>query len=156
MFRLAAGFSVGVVAVATAPFVAPWPWMLAAVFPLALLRRLFLAAVMVGCAWAAWHAERELARWLPLSEQGREVEVTARVSGLPLELGQGWRIPLVLEERPADLPVRHVQLYWHGRFGAPAAGERWALTLRLRRPSGHWNPEGFDGERWALTQRIHA
>lgn len=36
------------------------------------------------------------------------------------------------------------------------AGERWRLTVRLRRPHGNANPYGFDYEAWLLEQNIRA
>ena len=41
---------------------------------------------------------------------------------------------------------------------APAihAGERWQLTVRLKRPHGNANPAGFDYEVWLLEQNLRA
>ncbi|HEY3584002.1 MAG TPA: DNA internalization-related competence protein ComEC/Rec2, partial [Casimicrobiaceae bacterium] len=36
------------------------------------------------------------------------------------------------------------------------AGERWTLTLRLRRPHGNVNPHGFDLEAWLLERGLRA
>jgi len=36
------------------------------------------------------------------------------------------------------------------------AGERWRLTVRLKRPHGTYNPHGFDFEAWALGENIRA
>ena len=36
------------------------------------------------------------------------------------------------------------------------AGERWRLTVRLRRPHGNANPQGFDYEAWLLERNIRA
>ena len=35
-------------------------------------------------------------------------------------------------------------------------GERWLLTVRLRRPHGNVNPHGFDYEAWLLERGIGA
>ena len=35
-------------------------------------------------------------------------------------------------------------------------GERWRLTVRLRRPHGNANPQGFDYEAWLLERNIRA
>src|SRR5262249_12334110 len=35
-------------------------------------------------------------------------------------------------------------------------GERWAFTLRLRRPHGSVNPHGFDYEAWLLERGVGA
>ena len=36
------------------------------------------------------------------------------------------------------------------------AGQRWAFTVRLKRPHGLANPHGFDAERWLFEQGIGA
>src|SRR5437762_1032254 len=36
------------------------------------------------------------------------------------------------------------------------AGERWALTVRLKRPHGTVNPHGFDVEAWLLQNDFRA
>jgi competence protein ComEC len=60
---------------------------------------------------------------------------------------------------------RHVVLSWWGgssREEQPAAlpalapGERWQLTVRLRRPRGTANPHGFDYEAWLLERNLRA
>lgn len=38
----------------------------------------------------------------------------------------------------------------------PAAGERWQLRVKLKRPRGFANPGGFDYEAWLVAQRIGA
>ena len=39
---------------------------------------------------------------------------------------------------------------------AIAAGERWQLVVRLKRPHGTVNPHGFDVEAWLLENGIRA
>jgi len=39
---------------------------------------------------------------------------------------------------------------------AIGAGERWQLTVRLKKPHGSSNPHGFDFEAWALERNIRA
>jgi competence protein ComEC len=60
---------------------------------------------------------------------------------------------------------RHIVLSWWGssaRDENPAAlpvlapGERWQLTVRLRRPHGSANPHGFDYEAWLLERDLRA
>ena len=40
--------------------------------------------------------------------------------------------------------------------GRVRPGERWRLTVRLRRPHGNANPQGFDYEAWLLERNIRA
>jgi len=62
-----------------------------------------------------------------------------------------------------DLPSR-LALSWYEGFRNDNAGavpsllpgQRWQLTLRLRRPHGNANPHGFDYEVWLLEQGLRA
>ena len=66
-------------------------------------------------------------------------------------------------EGDARLP-RKLLLSWYAAAAeedaAPVAivhaGERWAFTVRLRRPHGLVNPHGFDYEAWLLERGIGA
>ena len=49
------------------------------------------------------------------------------------------------ETEPRQISLPHVN-----------AGERWRLTVRLKRPHGSINPHGFDFEEWALERNIRA
>src|SRR4029453_5023177 len=42
------------------------------------------------------------------------------------------------------------------RAGAVPPGERWQFPVRLRRPHGNLNPNGFDYEAWLLERGIGA
>src|SRR5262249_16887720 len=40
--------------------------------------------------------------------------------------------------------------------GTLRAGQRWRFTVRLKRPHGSLNPQGFDAELWLLEQGVGA
>ncbi len=93
--------------------------------------------------------------------EGRDVAVHARVVGLPVRGDNAWRLTLALEQVPAGarLPSR-VMVHWYAH-GAPLqadvrSGERWAMTLRLRRVHGASNPHGFDRELWLWQEGVGA
>jgi len=59
----------------------------------------------------------------------------------------------------------HIALSWWGtaakdgeRGSQPEIkpGERWQLTVRLRRPRGSANPHGFDYEAWLFERNVRA
>lgn len=86
--------------------------------------------------------------------QARDVQVVGRVASLPQLDEQSERFEFVLESaqhqgRPLALP-RRVQLSWWALSPERrvVAGERWAFTVRLRRPHGLFNQHGFDRELW--------
>jgi competence protein ComEC len=139
--------------------------------PVVQIGRYFLvlvAAVSLGAAWATWRAEIRLAEELPREWEGRDVELVGVVASLPRDIGNGRRFEFDVENvmtPDAVIPSR-VSLSWYAevdrKTGEVAAsplvvpGERWRLTVRLRRPHGTLNPHGFDFEAWALERNIRA
>ncbi len=135
-----------------------------------LLRYLLVlaATISLGVAWATWRAEIRLAEELPREWEGRDVEVTGVIASLPREAERGTRFEFDIEKVMAPeavIPTR-VSLNWYaeanrktGEVTPPplvVPGERWRLTVRLRRPHGTLNPHGFDFEAWALERNIRA
>ena len=109
-------------------------------------------AFAAGFFWAAWLAHARMADWLAPEMEGRDIEVVGVVSGLP---GSGERsVRFELDTETAGLPQKLLlSLYGPGEFHP---GERWLLTVRLRRPHGNVNPHGFDYEAWLLERGIGA
>jgi competence protein ComEC len=157
-----------------------WPWAMAALGlaaaalrPAGTAQRLArAAAVNAGClalgfAWAAGCAHLRLADALPAEWEGRDVTVVGVVAGLPQLYERGARFELDVERvltGGARVPGRVVLSWWGNpaRDGRPAAfpalsaGERWELTVRLKRPRGTANPHGFDYEAWLLERNLRA
>jgi competence protein ComEC len=146
-----------------------WSWMLLPVAVLALrFRILTLAAAMgAGFLWAAWLADARIADWLAPQLEGRDLEVVGVVSSLPALGERSVRFELDVESatRGERLP-RKLLLSWYRSpspeeqpailAGAVHPGERWLFTVRLRRPHGYVNPNGFDYEGWLLERGIGA
>ncbi|HWA38433.1 MAG TPA: ComEC/Rec2 family competence protein, partial [Burkholderiales bacterium] len=143
----------------------PGPWWALLILPLLLVRVLPLAALAVGFFWAALLAHERMAGWLAPGLEGRDVQVVGVVSGLPAAGERGVRFELEVESAEPALP-RRLLLSWYRTAlaeegAAPLApavrpGERWLLTVRLRRPHGSVNPHGFDYEAWLLERGIGA
>src|SRR5258706_5218587 len=121
------------------------------------------AGALCGYGFAAWRAGDRLADALPFPWEGADIEIVGIVSGLPQANESGTRFAFEVERvrtRGAIVP-RDVALTWYPdrRAGvAPklTAGERWRLTVRLKRPRGLANPHAFDFEPWALERGIRA
>jgi len=133
------------------------------------LGRLCLVVFAAGCGfvWAGWQAQTRMADALPAQWEGRDVTVVGVVSGLPQAYDRSLRFEFEVERvETADARVpRRIVLSWWGagaRDGGPAvlpevhAGERWRFTVRLKRPHGLANPNGFDYEAWLLERGIRA
>ena len=126
---------------------------------------LSVAATALGFVWAAAFAQLRLADELPVALEGRDIELSGVVAGLPQALERGVRFEFDVEQAAAGVPP-HISLAWYrGRDdeddeASPLvpvrAGERWRFTVRLKRPHGNLNPHGFDYEAWLFERGIRA
>ena len=133
-----------------------------------LRRALFVVAWAAGgFLWAGSFAQFRMADELPPQWQGRDIRLIGVVAVLPSAGERGQRFEFDVEQvltLNATVP-RHIQLTWYADdFGRELAvpppqvhaGERWQLTVHLRRPHGNVNPYGFDFEAWALERNLRA
>ncbi|ASU38467.1 DNA internalization-related competence protein ComEC/Rec2 [Herbaspirillum sp. meg3] len=132
-----------------------------------------IAGICVGFAWGGLYAQYHLDQELPVAWEGQEVTVVGTVDSLPYRFERGVRFNFLVEtiapqvNGTPPIPSR-LSLAWYsaGPFEnteaiSPAVpqvqpGERWQLTLRLKRPHGTANPNGFDYEVWLLEQGVRA
>lgn len=126
-----------------------------------------LLACLVAIVIASWRAEVRLHDALPEAWQDRDIVVVGVVDDLPYASPRGTRFAFAVEEvitGGAQVP-RRISLGWYaGERGSQAVndvprirpGERWRLTVRLRRPHGNVNPNGFDLEAWLLENELRA
>jgi competence protein ComEC len=126
-----------------------------------------IAAGLVGFAFAAWRADMRLADELPPRWEGRDIEVVGVIDELPQAAERGTRFAFAVERvlTPEAVVPSELSLAWYSAFprDGPAdatpelhAGERWHLTVRLKRPHGTVNPHGFDVEAWLLENNLRA
>ncbi len=127
---------------------------------------LALAAAALGFAWAAAYGHFRLSESLARADEGRDIQVEGIVAGLPQLIERGRRFDFEVEKADAAVP-RLISLAWYqGRqelvndelnvLQEVHAGERWRLTVRLKRPHGNVNPGGFDFEAWLFERGIRA
>jgi len=137
----------------------PMAWMAARRRGALATATLALAGFFLGFAYAGHRAAERLHDWLPTNLEGRDLEVVGMIAGLPERLDFGQRFVFAVEQAPAGVPSR-LLLSWprDRRLPTPelAAGERWRLVVRLKRPHGTVNPHGFDYEAWLLERAIGA
>ena len=154
-----------------APLLLAWWLPQNGAFALTFTREVLLKALFLGAGffWAAIIAQGRMADALPTEWEGRDIQLTGVVAALPQENERGSRFEFDVEKvaTPGAVVPRHVQLSWYA-FGShesppPAtnplsvhAGERWQLTVRLKRPHGNANPDGFDFEAWMLERNVRA
>jgi len=158
-------------AMALLPLLWAWRLPLGRGFALTLTRELLLKTLFLGAGffWAAALAHGRLADALPTAWEGKDIQLIGVVAALPQENERGTRFEFDVERvlTPGAVVPRHVQLSWYAfgyrdsetpgaRPSRVHAGERWQFTLRLKRPHGNVNPDGFDFEAWMLERNIRA
>ncbi len=120
-----------------------------------------------GFGWAAWLAGQRLADALPPAWEGADIRIEGVVAQLPQPYERSLRFEFDVERvltPQAVVPARIALSWWGSAAGADRAGsipelragERWQLTVRLRRPHGLHNPNGFDYEAWLLERNVRA
>jgi competence protein ComEC len=147
-----------------------WALLLVPAATLGLRYRLLLPVLAFGAGffWAAACAHWRMDDWLARELEGRDIELVGVVSSLPAQGERGTRFEFDVEWTSGGerLP-RNILLWWYRSAaftesepallaGAVHPGERWQLTVRLRRPHGNLNPNGFDYEAWLLERGIGA
>ena len=127
-----------------------------------------LMLCLLGCAcgvfWGSWRAEARLADMLPSALEGEDVTLIGTIAAMPQRTERGWRFEFEIET-PLEVPQR-ISLAWYemgfrsdgANLQVPPlhAGDRWQLTVRLKRPHGNLNPHGFDYEGWLFERGVRA
>ncbi|WP_050477162.1 DNA internalization-related competence protein ComEC/Rec2 [Herbaspirillum rhizosphaerae] len=133
-----------------------------------------IAGICIGFAWGGLYAQYYLDQELPSAWEGQDVTIVGTVDSLPYRFDRGVRFNFLVETIAPQangvppVPSR-LSLSWYaaGPFSDAGAisltavpqvrpGERWQLTVRLKRPHGAANPNGFDYEVWLLEQGLRA
>ena len=123
-----------------------------------------LAAAGIGFVWACGYGMLRLAESLPADLEGRDIAVVGIVAGLPQALDAGQRFVFEVEHAESEGVPRRLLLGWYrGRAEAESdlarqvhAGERWRLTVRIKRPHGNLNPHGYDYEAQLFERGLRA
>jgi len=132
-----------------------------------LIARILLFAVMAGAGffWAALWAQTRLADVLPHEWEGRDIAVVGVVTEMPQFSWNRVRFRFDVERvlTPDAVVPGHVQLAWYRGnknedeiLPQVAAGERWRLVVRLKRPHGNANPHVQDYEARLLERNVRA
>ena len=129
-----------------------------------------------GLCWASGFAMLRMADELPYAWQQKTIELVGVVASVPETTERGARFRFDVEEilTPEAVVPKHISLnqyrddYFVGGRATQTsvqslvgsnqfhAGERWQLSVKLKRPHGTQNPHGFDFESWALSENIRA
>ena len=110
-----------------------------------------------GFLWALLRGHIALDGNLPAELEGRDLVVQGSIVLIPVDKGYRKQFVFVVESTtPAQIWTGRTRLSWYHSKVALQAGQRWRLTIRLKRPRGFMNPGGLDYERWLFQHRIAA
>ncbi len=132
--------------------------------------RFFVIAGFLGFMYAAIFAQMQLHDALPKAWERQEVTVVGVVASLPQVSSGRERFRFDVEQvlNPQARVPKHILLsFYHANAWQKVAantpqvttfkaGQRWQLTVRLKRPHSNYNPHGYDFEAWALAENIRA
>lgn len=117
---------------------------------------------VAGFFWAAAIADWKLADELAENWEGREIELTGVIAEMVQPNERGVRFALDVEQAHsvgARVPS-HISVMWYqtAKQSVPDlhAGQRWRMAVRLHRPHGSANPDGFDFEAFLLERGVRA
>ncbi len=155
---LAIAFLLGITALHQQASLPPlaWAFSLLALAPLLWHRwGRVLWMLVAGFIWALWHVHGIYGPALDPALEGIDLHITGVVRGIPQQRERATVFAFEITDSRSELnsPLpRQVRLSWYGAAPAIHSGQHWALTVRLKRPSGMRNPGGFDHERWLFQQ----
>ena len=118
-----------------------------------------------GSCWGIYDAQQYLQHQLPELLNKQEIVITGSVDSLVETNRTNSRFRMAVESarlksnEAIEIPITSVLLSWY-QFKEPrtevSPGERWQLTVRLRRPRGFRNPGAFDYQSWLVQQGYSA
>ncbi len=120
-----------------------------------------LLLLVAGFHWAWLQAALVVMTPLLPALEKQDLVIIGTVASLPQKTAHKWRFLFDIEQMQhqgniLETAPRHVRLNWYKNAPELSVGDRWQLTVRLKRPHGFMNPGGFDYEGWLFQQRIQA
>ena len=115
---------------------------------------------ILGFVWAWMNAVWALEQILPEAIEGKDVQLQGYIANIPSQKDRLWQFEFDIEQaslagKSIRIP-RRIRLNNYGSEPVFHAGDKWRLTVRLKRPHGFMNPGGFDYEQWLFAQGIRA
>lgn len=135
---------------------------------------LSIAAFLLGATWASGFAYWRMSDALPHAWEQKTIAIEGVVASVPEITERGERFKFDVENIltkgavvPKHISLNQYRAHPNAMENKDAeetevianqfhAGERWMLSVRLKRPHGTVNPHGFDFESWALGENIRA
>lgn len=93
---------------------------------------------------------------LPIAFEGKTLRVMGKIIGVPQQHAQYTSFIFLINQLNQQATHLRVKLNWYAKPLALTTGERWRLSVRLKRVHGMSNPGGFDYQQYLFSQRILA
>lgn len=134
----------------------------------------FTSIFIIGIVWASSFALWRLSDALPMAWERQEVEIVGVVADVPEvnHTRERFRFDVERVLTPDAIIPTHIGLnlykntysyngdhYVNNEQAIEQqfnAGERWQLSVKLKRPHGTLNPHGFDFGAWAMSENLRA
>ncbi len=118
---------------------------------------LSICGFSLGFSWTDYQANQWLINRLPTNLVGKNIPVLGVIAELPIEEKNYTRFLVNTEQFAGQALHKRLQLSWQNPHPAIHAGERWALTVRLKPPHALVNFNAFNRLRFLWSpQHIHA
>lgn len=124
-----------------------------------------LLGFSVGLAWSGFWAHERLDQQLPAGLEGDTVRISGYVCGHPVPGSfdsirfsfcvTRWYGNSLIHKTTEPLP-KQLRLAWYGQPGGALPDHRLRLEVKLKRPHGTLNAEGFRYEDWLFRQGYRA
>jgi competence protein ComEC len=113
-----------------------------------------LITSLIGFIWSLVYAHLHLDWTIPKELEGKTVQATGYVASLPV-YSNHCRSFLFLLKKLNDKTAGHlIKISWMNNSAHLTVGDKWSLSVRLKRIHGLMNPGGFDYEAWAFQSGI--
>ena len=142
-------------------------WLCITMFGLILLatlsqNRILILVCMfsIGFSCMSFRIHYHKSKLLPYTLEGQHVQIVGTIANLPKYNGNSARVDfkvnfLACPKKNWDTPGM-VRLTWHAPPKNLQVGDKWNLTVKLKRPRSLANPGGFDLEKYFFQKSICA
>ncbi|CAB1277145.1 DNA internalization-related competence protein ComEC/Rec2 [Candidatus Nitrosacidococcus tergens] len=119
-----------------------------------------LSLIIIGFLWAFIQASLLLSQRLPLEIENEDLPISGTIVSIPTK--DHHRVQFLMDPENIFLKEKIwkpnlIKLSWyHTPLLDLRVGDKYQLTVRLKRPRGFMNPGGFDYEKWLFHQKIQA
>lgn len=111
-----------------------------------------LPALLTGYTWSLWSAQQTLSWVLPHELEGKPILVRGIIKSLPTKDDKQTHFLF----QAHNLNNATIKLTWKNAKSTLTVGDKWNLTVQLKRIHSTENPGAFDFEAWSLQNGLRA